>query len=177
MNLTGTRNRVRNHAGIRGRVSAPCAQALEPRLLFAQEAEPADLETLGPYVLFTQFDVEYGRELWRSDGTPGGTALVKDINPGPADGASRSAGGIMTVGNVAYFVADDGVHGKELWRTDGTAAGTAMVEDLTPGVGSRRIASSPVSVIFMCRESARNEPHCDSLTVGQSDCGQDPRQS
>ena len=78
MNLTGTRNRVRNHAGIRGRVSAPCAQALEPRLLFAQEAEPADLETLGPYVLFTQFDVEYGRELWRSDGTPGGTIGEND---------------------------------------------------------------------------------------------------
>jgi ELWxxDGT repeat protein len=33
----------------------------------------------------------------------------------------------------AYFVANDGVHGKELWVTDGTAEGTQMVQDLSPG--------------------------------------------
>jgi ELWxxDGT repeat protein len=143
MNLTGTRNRAPNRAGICGRVIAPCAQALEPRLLFAQEAEPAGLETLGPYVLFTQFDFEYGRELWRSDGTPGGTRLVKDINPGPAGGAGGGPG-ILTVGDVAYFAADDGIHGTELWRTNGTPDGTTMVADLTPG-----IESTPVGEFFV----------------------------
>ncbi|ASP39617.1 hypothetical protein CHH28_13465 [Bacterioplanes sanyensis] len=34
----------------------------------------------------------------------------------------------------AYFVANDGVHGKELWVTDGTTDGTQMVQDLSPGV-------------------------------------------
>jgi ELWxxDGT repeat protein len=38
--------------------------------------------------------------------------------------------------NVAYFEADDGVHGRELVRCDGTAAGTWMVKDINPGTAS-----------------------------------------
>ena len=35
--------------------------------------------------------------------------------------------------NVAYFNANDGIYGSELWRSDGTAAGTYMVKDIDPG--------------------------------------------
>jgi len=43
------------------------------------------------------------------------------------------------VGNALVFAADDGEHGVEPWRSDGTAAGTVRLGDLNPG----RDASSP----------------------------------
>src|SRR5262245_33095354 len=39
----------------------------------------------------------------------------------------------VNVGGTLFFAADDGVHGRELWKTDGTAAGTVMVQDFSGG--------------------------------------------
>jgi ELWxxDGT repeat protein len=39
----------------------------------------------------------------------------------------------VTIGTTSYFFADDGTTGRELWKSDGTAAGTAFVKELTPG--------------------------------------------
>ena len=41
------------------------------------------------------------------------------------------------VNNILFFVDDSGQSGHELWRSDGTAAGTFAVKDVNPGaVGS-----------------------------------------
>jgi len=64
--------------------------------------------------------------------------LVADLNQmGPAHGSllSGPTGG-RKLGNFTYFAAHDPRHGVELWRTDGTAAGTVMVKDINPGAGS-----------------------------------------
>src|SRR5207237_2512684 len=37
---------------------------------------------------------------------------------------------LTVVGDRVYFAADDGVHGGELWVTDGTAAGTRLIKDI-----------------------------------------------
>ena len=81
-------------------------------------------------MFFTADDGTRGTELWATDGTPAGTRLVEDIQPGDASSAPE---GLAAVGDTLYFSADDGTHGRELWRSDGTAAGTEMLVDLRSG--------------------------------------------
>lgn len=76
-----------------------------------------------------------GIELYRSNGTPGDFELVADIQPGFAPGMA-SPTPLVEAGGLLYFRADDGVYGRELWKTDGTTAGTSRVTDLVPGSGS-----------------------------------------
>ena len=78
-----------------------------------------------------------GTELWSTDGTAAGTALVKDIKAGKeSSGVSQ----FTACGAYVYFRADDGLNGMELWKTDGTAAGTNMVADMTPGPASSALS-------------------------------------
>lgn len=58
--------------------------------------------------------------------------LVKDINTTPAPQGSFPQG-YAEAGGLGFFAADDGESGTELWRTDGTAAGTFEVVDACPG--------------------------------------------
>lgn len=56
--------------------------------------------------------------------------LVADINP---DGPGSNPQQLVAVSGVTFFAADDSVNGTELWRSDGTEAGTFMLKDITPG--------------------------------------------
>jgi ELWxxDGT repeat protein len=96
---------------------------------------PTNLTVVGSTLFFTADDGVHGNELWKSNGTPGGTTLVKDVYPGTGQfGPNSSAPAILrAVNGVLYFTADDGIHGREVWRSDGTAKGTVMVQDITPG--------------------------------------------
>src|SRR4051812_47158284 len=57
------------------------------------------------------------------------------------DAAGLSAAQSVTVNGVSYFFADQGSVGRELWKSDGTSAGTSLVRDLTPGAGSTTLHS------------------------------------
>ena len=50
-----------------------------------------------------------------------------------ASSPTVTVGRAVTLNNRAYFVVDDGVHGEELWSSDGTDAGTFLVRDINPG--------------------------------------------
>jgi len=82
--------------------------------------------------VFLADDGVSGRELWTTDGTPANTALLLDANPGPGD-LSAGKERLCRVGATLFFsVFTPGVSvGWELWRTDGTAAGTMYVATIT----------------------------------------------
>lgn len=95
---------------------------------------PVEFAASGNHLLFSADDGSHGFEPWLSDGTPAGTHLLRDVNPGP-DG-SLALPSFATIGGVALFTANDGVHGYELWRTDLTANGTLLLRDIEPGSSS-----------------------------------------
>ncbi len=82
---------------------------------------------------FFHIDGQHGRELWRSDGTLAGTRLVLDACPGTCGAYGTWSSDLAVLGDLIYFAANDGIHGTELWVTDGTASGTRMVLDIRPG--------------------------------------------
>jgi ELWxxDGT repeat protein len=107
-------------------------------------SDPSFLTNVNGTLFFTADDGVHGRELWKSDGTEAGTKMVKDINPGPASGFPDAfIGNLTVVGRTLFFTADDGVHGLELWKSDGTEEGTVMVKDINPGPASSVERRSP----------------------------------
>lgn len=87
------------------------------------------------YVLFAADDGVHGKELWISDGTDNGTKMLKNIASDDAGvtGSQPDFGFYLGTDNLTYFTASTPESGRELWRTDGTEAGTVMVADLNPG--------------------------------------------
>ena len=94
----------------------------------------------------------HGNELWKTDGTAAGTVLVKDINPGGYSGYggyypdSSFPANLTNVGGTLFFTANDGINGAELWKSDGTTAGTVMVKDISPGAYYGLISSNPANL-------------------------------
>src|SRR5262245_50289277 len=67
--------------------------------------------------------------------------MLADINTGPAGFFVR--GPIVEMGSAAYFAGGYGLGDYELWKSDGTTAGTVLLKDINPGVGG----SSPKNLI------------------------------
>jgi ELWxxDGT repeat protein len=105
---------------------------------------PVPMAEMGDVIYFDASDVIHGRELWRTDGTAAGTFMVKDINPGPASSSPADTHYPVVAGGLLFFDATDPVHGRELWRSDGTPSGTFMVKDIDPtSIGTFPSSSNP----------------------------------
>jgi ELWxxDGT repeat protein len=95
-------------------------------------ADPAELTVCGGKLFFSA-NSAYGRELFVTDGTT--ISLTKDIYI-----AQNSSGpvNLCAVGSTLYFSALEYGYGRELWKSNGTEAGTVRVKDInaTYGFGS-----------------------------------------
>jgi ELWxxDGT repeat protein len=60
------------------------------------------------------------------------SGVVADINQQVANSQTGGAisSGLTVLNGTMYFNANDGIHGTQLWKSDGTAAGTTMVTGL-----------------------------------------------
>lgn len=76
----------------------------------------SDLTDWNGTLYFDGFDPTTGHELWKSDGTPTGTSLVQDIDPGPSSSQPRF---LTPDGHQLYFVTNL----NSLWVTDGSPNG------------------------------------------------------
>lgn len=98
-----------------------------------------ELDKSGGALYFSISSDSSGMNLWKSDGTAVGTAQVKNIcSPASARWNANPwlvhpANNFTILNGVTYFSADDCVKGRELWRTNGTAAGTSLVKDVYTG--------------------------------------------
>jgi ELWxxDGT repeat protein len=94
----------------------------------------SELTPLGSRLFFVVGDEAHGRELWVSDGSTGGTRLVKDLTPGSGD--SHPYNLTATRRGLLFFRYVPGTpplpDRTELWKSDGTEAGTVRVKDLGP---------------------------------------------
>jgi ELWxxDGT repeat protein len=72
----------------------------------------------------------YTYKLWKTDGTTGGTLLVKDLD------TKEYCSNLCEMDGLIYFITNhlDNVWGNsvhELWKSDGTISGTTVVKDWT----------------------------------------------
>lgn len=103
-------------------------------------SDPGSFAEINGIVYFAANDGIHGRELWRSDGTEKGTYLVRDIDSalygGMGSPESSNPTDLVNWNGTLFFAANDGVKGRELWKSDGTKNGTVRVKDICPGPDS-----------------------------------------
>lgn len=101
----------------------------------ATGSEPTDnFILMNGFLYFSAATPAAGREPWRTNGTAAGTTLVRDVFPGPTGSNEPDKYEMVDAGNKILFAASgSAASGVELWRSDGTIAGTVMVKEINAG--------------------------------------------
>lgn len=101
-------------------------------------------------LIFMAFTDDSGAELWSTDGTEEGTSMLKDINTDSKEGSDPFLWPVIrefdysnpdyqsmefynrtaNFNGYIFFSAMDGSGGAQLWKTNGTSAGTVLVKKI-----------------------------------------------
>lgn len=135
-------------------------------------ANPVSLSVCNGLLFFFADNGVDGEELWRTDGTSAGTLMVKNINKYQGSRVPDFNGRMAILNNVAYFVANDGLTGDELWRTDGTTNGTYLVKDinLTGSIETLDLVAMNNMLYFLADDGIHGTElwRSDGTTIGTS---------
>lgn len=102
---------------------------------------PSEFTIFNGELYFAAETREFGREIWKTDGTSDGTVLAVDVVPGPSSSAPQE------------FVEFDGdlffgsLGSNNLYRTDGTQSGTHRVFGGQGSTRSNVAGSFPIAVV------------------------------
>ena len=130
----------------------------------------------GESIFFAGTTAGSDNEPWWSDGTPAGTARLRDVAPGPTGSGLSDA---CVLGDRVYFIADDVDHGREIWSTDGTSAGTQLLDDLAPGPGDALgrhgvLFAAADRLVFLRSDAARGKLCTSDGTAAGTRCEDTP---
>jgi len=89
---------------------------------------PSKTVTLGDFDLFVANQSKYERHLYRTDGTEQNTVSIFKVE---GSGAAPGKPPLFKLDNQAYFINAPATTGADLWKSDGTTAGTVIVKDIT----------------------------------------------
>lgn len=155
----------------------------------------SDLTPAGETLFFLATESATGTELWATDGSTGGTRLVRDITPG-TQGSSLTH--LAAVGRTLVFSrwvpgTSTQAERTELWRSDGTATGTQRLADLGAGSNmSWQTLRVDTAALFLVTHPARGTElwktdgtaagtglvqHIDSEQVGVQDVRNEGRRA
>jgi trimeric autotransporter adhesin len=112
----------------------------------ASSSNPGNLTLLGSTLYFSATDSANGTELWKSDGTNAGTNLVLNINANSTSSSLAQLRAAPSAGIIYFSAAGNTADGSELWRSDGTAAGTTLIKNINPTANGSSNIANPVVV-------------------------------
>lgn len=92
-------------------------------------SNPSNLLEYDGMLYFTADNGISGTELWKTDGTEEGTGLLKDIATGDYYYIGSNPADLGVYDGKLYFTAFTEEHGREIFVSDGTEAGTKLFED------------------------------------------------
>jgi ELWxxDGT repeat protein len=96
-------------------------------------SDGSTIAAMDGFILYLRGNANNGLQLWRSDGTLAGTAMLQDLGTG-VQLSQLSTNYIVTrVGDRVIFQSENAQNGPQLWGSDGTAAGTVpLISTPTP---------------------------------------------